>query len=158
MKSIRIEIIWAVIFVIMTLIWMLFEKLAGFHSTHIDKHYIVTNFIMVPAITVYVLALLDKRAKYYDGRMTWKQGFISGLFITLFVTLLSPLTQYITSVIITPEYFPNIIRYSVDTGRLTQEAAEARFNLRTYIVEGLVGAPVMGLATSAIVAIFTRKK
>ena len=76
----------------MTLIWMLLEKLAGLHDEHIDKH------------AIYVFSLLDKRKKFYKGAMTYKQGFISGLVITAIVTVLSPLSQYITPTIITPEY------------------------------------------------------
>jgi len=156
MKNIRIEIKWALIFAAMSLAWMLIEKLAGLHDTHIDKHPIYTNFIAIPAIAVYVLALNDKRKNFYGGNMSYKQGFISGLIITLIVTLLSPLTQYITSTIITPDFFTNAIEYAVANGKSTREAAEAFFNLQNYIVQGLIGAPVMGIVTTAIVAIFTR--
>ncbi len=136
---------------------MLLEKLAGLHDEHIDKHPIFTNFISIPAIAIYVFALLDKRKNFYKGEMTYKQGFITGLIITAIVTLLSPLTQYITSTIITPEYFPNMISYSVETGKLTQEAAEGYFNLKNYLLEVIIGTPLMGILTTAIVAIFTRK-
>lgn len=158
MKKISIEIKWAVIFVAMTLAWLVLEKLAGFHSAHIDKHHIVTNFIAIPAIAVYVFALLDKRKKYYGGAMTYLQGFTCGVIITLFVTILSPLTQSIVSYVITPEFFPNAIKYAVSSGAMNQLDAENYFNNSNYIMQGLVGAPVMGLITSAIVAIFTRKK
>src|SRR5680860_277861 len=158
MKKIKIEIKCAIIFVVMTLIWMFLEKLAGLHDEHIDKHPIYTNFIAIPAIAIYVFALLDKRKNFYKGAMTYKQGFISGLIITAIVTVLSPLTQYITSTIITPEYFPNMIRYSVETGKMTQQAAEDYFNLKNYLVEIVIGTQVIGVMTTAIVAIFTRKK
>lgn len=158
MKNYKIEVKWAVIFMIMTLVWMLLEKLAGLHSKHIDKHLIYTNFIAIPAIAVYVFALLDKRKNFYGGAMSYKQGFNSGLLITLFVTILSPLTQVITSLLITPEYFPNVIDYCVSQGKMTQEGAESYFNLKSYIIQGLIGAPVMGLLTTALVAIFTRRK
>jgi hypothetical protein len=46
----------------------------------------------------------------------------------------------------------------VSTGAMTQEAAEQYFSLKNYIIQGLIGAPVMGLVTTLIVAIFTRKK
>jgi len=158
MKKIKIEIKWAIIFVVMTLIWMVLEKLVGLHDEHIDKHPIYTNFIAIPAIAIYVFALLDKRKNFYKGAMTYKQGFITGLIITAIVTVLSPLTQYITSTIITPEYFPNMINYSVETGKLTQVAAEEYFNLKNYLLQVIIGTPVMGILTTAIVAIFTRKK
>ncbi len=142
----------------MTLVWMLLEKLAGLHDTHIDKHPVFTNFIAIPAILVYVLALLDKRKRDYNGIMSYKQGFISGLIITAIVTVLSPLTQVITSLLITPDYFRNVIEYSVSHGLKSREEAENYFSLGSYIIQGLIGAPVMGIITTAIVALFTTKK
>ena len=157
MKNLKIEIKWAIIFVVMSLLWMLLEKISGLHDRYIDKQSMYTNFIAIPAIAIYVFALLDKRKNYYHGLMTYKQGFITGLIITAIVTILSPLTQYLTSEVITPEYFPNIIKYTVASGAMTQQEAEEYFNLKSYIVQGLIGAALMGTATSAIVAIFTRK-
>lgn len=158
MKKISIEIKWAIIFAMMTLLWMFLEKLVGLHSAYIDKHPIYTNLYALPAIAIYVLALLEKRDKYYAGIMTWKQGFISGLLITVIVTILSPLTMIITAYLITPEYFPNAISYAVTSGKMTQGEAEKYFSLDSYIMQGLIGALVMGLLTSAIVAFFTKKK
>lgn len=158
MKSRAIEIKWALIFFFMMLLWMLLERLTGLHGEHIDKHAIYTNFVAIPAIAIYVFALLEKRKKDYQGKMTYKQGFISGLIITLIVTVLSPLTQYITSTVITPNYFANVIEYSVQEEKMTREAAEAFFNLKSYMVQVLIGTPIMGLLTTAIVALFTRKK
>lgn len=158
MKKIAIEIKWAILFIVVQLVWMVGERVAGLHDENVDKHYIVTNFFAIVAIAVYVLALLDKRKNSYYGKMTWKQGFISGLIITAGVTLLNPLSQYITSAFITPNYFTNMIEYSVDEGKLTQEAAEAYFNMKSYIIQSSIFAPVVGVVTSAIVALFTKKK
>lgn len=157
LKQISIEIKWAVIFIIMTLLWMLLERLVGLHDVYIDKHPIFTNIIAIPAIAVYVLALRNKRKSYYNGKMTYMQGFISGLIITFIVTVLSPVTQIITSYVITPHYFSNVINYSVTNGLMNQEAAEAYFNIKSYIIQGLMGASIMGTITAAIVAIFTKK-
>ncbi len=158
MQNLKTEIKWATIFVVMTLLWMMLEKLFGLHDKYIDKHAIFTNFIAIPAILIYVLALIDKRKNDYNGRMTYKQGLISGLIITAIVTIVSPLTQYITSNVITPDYFPNVIKYSVESGKLSQQDAENYFNLKSYIIQGLIGAPVMGIITTLIVAFFTKKK
>jgi hypothetical protein len=158
MKTIKTEIKWAVIFIIMTLAWMVLELLTGLNDKYISKHEIFTNFIAIPAIAVYVFALLDKRNNYYNGAMNYKQGFISGLIITAIITIFSPLTQFITSTIITPAYFTNVINYTVETGKMTRDAAEDFFNLKNYIIQGLIGAPVMGIITTAIVAYFVKRK
>jgi len=158
MKTIKIEIKWAVIFTVMMLVWMLLERIFGLHDEYIDKHPTFTNFVAIPAIVIYVLALLDKRDNFYQGRMNYLQGLITGLIITGIVTVLSPLSQIITSLVITPDYFQNAINYAVSEQKMTQEEAEAYFNLPNYIIQGIVGAPIMGVFTSVIVAIFTRKK
>jgi uncharacterized membrane protein YvlD (DUF360 family) len=158
MKNISIEIKWGVIFVLVSLGWMVLEKSLGWHDEHIDQHATLTNLFAIPAIALYVFALLDKKRNYYHGQMTYLQGFLSGIVISIIVTVLSPFSQYITLEYITPDYFTNVINYSVSSGALTQEAAEEWFNLQSYMVQAAIGAMVMGVITSAIVAIFTKSK
>lgn len=109
MKNFKIEIKWALIFVATTLLWMLLERLFGLHDRNIEYHPLVTSFVVIPAIFIYVLALLDKRRKDFNGQMNYIQGFTSGVIITIFVTIVSPLTQIITSLVITPNYFTNMM-------------------------------------------------
>ena len=158
MKKVKIELKWALLFVGLQLVWMLLERLTGLHEEHIDKHITFTNLFAIPAIAVYVFALLDKRKNGYLGTMTYLQGVKSGLIITFFVTLVSPLTQVIISEMISPGYFDNAIAYATSEGELTQVEAEEYFSLKNYIFQGLVGTPIMGILTSAVVALFTRKR
>lgn len=159
MQNIKIEIKWAVIFSVMGLIWMLLEKLSGLHSTYIDYHLYLTNLFAIPAIWVMVLALKAKKNLYYNGQMTYKQGLISGVILSVIIALLSPLTQWVTTYIITPEYFPNVIKRSVEIGYYkTTEEAQANFNFLNYAKQGLIGALIMGVVTTAIAMIFIRTK
>ncbi len=158
MKNIRIEIKWGVLFILVGLIWMIFEKAMGWHDVHIDKHATYSLFFAPIAIALYVFALLDKKKNFYGGKMTYLQGFVAGLIITLVVVILSPLSQYITSTYITPDYFKNVIEYSVSSGQMEQQAAEEYFNLKNYLMQSTVSAAAMGLITSAVVAFFVRSK
>lgn len=159
MKRIKIEIKWAFIFITSMLIWMLLEKFSGLHSTHIDKQQYLTMLFMIPAILVYVFALKDKKNSYYDGQMSYFEGFVSGMIISAIVTLFSPLTQWIISYVITPEYFPNVIEYSVKTGYFKSlEEAQDYFSYTNYAIQSTIWALIMGTLTSAIAAIFTRSK
>lgn len=152
----KTEIKYALGFFIMTLSWMAMERLLGLHSTHIDKHATYTNLYAIPSVVIYILALREKRS-YYNGIMSYGQAFKSGLIMTLFITLMSPVSQYITSVYITPHFFENAINYAVSNGKLTQEAAVAEFNLNNYLMYSVIGAPVMGIVTTAIVSIFAKR-
>jgi len=158
MKKITIEIKWGIIFFLMMLVWMFLEKISGLHSIYIDQHMIYTNLVAIPSIAVYVLALLDKKRNYYGGTMNYLDGLISGLIITFVVTILSPLSLLITTYVITPEFFPNAIAFAVESGKMTQTEAEKYFSVNNYMIQGLMGAPVMGVITSVIVAFFTRTK
>jgi len=158
MKQYNLEIKWALIFVVVSLLWMLLEKLTGLHSEHIGKHPTYTNFFAIPAIAVYVFAFLDKRKKFYQGIMTYKQGLKAGIIITIIIAILSPVTQSISSLIITPEYFPNVIEYSVAKGLMSVEEANSVFNLKNYVIMAIFGALIMGVITTIVVAFFTKSK
>jgi len=157
MKKFSIEIKWGIIFTLISLIWMYLEKGLGWHDENIAQHAIYTNLFAIVAIALYVLALLDKRKNFYDGRMTWSQGFISGIVISIVVAILSPLAQYLTFEFITPDYFDNVIEYSVEKGAMSRAAAEEYFNLSSYIIQSFFFALVVGVVTSAIVAYFVKR-
>ena len=158
MKNIAIEIKWALIFILVMIVWMFIEKSVGLHDTYIDMHPIFTNLFAIPSFIIYFIALNEKKNKFYNGKMNWKQGFKTGVIISALVALVSPLSQYIISTYITPDYFKNVIAYAVRTNHMTQPDAEAYFNLKNYIAQGIFGSIVMGTITSAIVAFFVKTK
>ncbi len=159
MKKISIEIKWGIIFSLVGLLWMLVERIAGLHSTYIDHHMYLTNLFAIPAIIVMVLALRDKKKNFYGGDMTYSEGMLSGFVISLVIALLSPLTQWVTSFVITPEFFPNVIKRSVELGYYASEAdAASYFNYANYAKQGFLMSLMMGVATTAICMIFIKSK
>jgi hypothetical protein len=152
----KTEIKYALGFFMMTLFWMAMERLFGLHSTYIEKHATYTNLYAIPSVLIYVFALLEKR-KSYNGIITYGQAFKCGLLMTVYITLLSPVSQYITSVYITPHYFENAINYTVTTGKMTQDAAIAEFNLNNYLMYSVIGSIVMGLFTTGLVSLFVKR-
>ena len=156
MGKFKTEIKWGIIFVLTTLIWNFLEKSLGFHGENIAQHAVVSNFFMIPAFFIYVLGIREKREKDLGGTMTFKQGFIAGMIITLVVTVFTPLTQYLVSTVITPDYFQNMIDYSVEIETYTQEEAENVFNLQSYMVQSTLLAPAIGAVTSLLVALFMK--
>ncbi len=137
---------------------MLGEKSFGFHDEKIADHAFYTGFFGVVAIGIYLLALFDKRKKFFNGVMSWKQGFFSGLLLTAGIVILSPFVQLLISEVITPEYFTNIADYSVNTGEMTREEADAYFGLKNYIFQSMIWAAVTGVITAAIAALIMRRK
>jgi len=158
LKNIKLEFKWAFVFSIASLVWMLLEKELGWHDTYITDHYWLTLLFTPLALILYVQALKEKRRRFYGGRMTWLQGFYSGLKLTFFIALFSPAVQYITHNYISPEYFPNIIAYSVENNKMTLAETEAYFTLKTYIIQSALGVLIAGTITTAVVALFLKRK
>ena len=51
-----------------------------------------------------------------------------------------------------------MITYTVEKGLKSQDEAEAYFSLGHYIIQALIGALMMGLITSTVVALFTKRR
>ena len=155
--KIRLELKWAAILFLVTMLWMFFEKMMGWHGENIAQHAIYTNIYDILFAMVFAAALHDKKSKT-EGSFSWKQGFTYCIYITVIIAAISPLTQTIIHKIISPEYFPNIISFAVDNDFLTQEAAESNFNLNSYIIQNFIGTLILGAAVSLILPLFFRRR
>jgi len=88
--------------------------------------------------------------------MTFLQGLLSGMLITLVVVVLTPLSQFLSHGLISPAYFPNIIQLTVNSGKMTLPEAEAYFNLMNYTKMSVFFATGMGILTTVVVMIFMK--
>jgi hypothetical protein len=156
----KIELKWALIYSVLSLAWILGEKIAGFHdpNRYLTWQPYVTMLIIIPNLLIYFWAIKEKRAKDYGGRINFAQGFKAGVLMTGFITILTPLVQYIISTIITPDYFENVIQYLVTHNEMTLEAARAQFNLKNYMISSTIFSAIFGLIASAIMAFVLRCK
>jgi hypothetical protein len=156
MRKFSIEIKWGVIFSIVGLLWMFFEKSMGWHGEKIADHQSYTLFFFPIAVLIYIIALIEKR-KSLDGKMSWKEGFISGILIGFVISMLAPLTQYITHNLISPDYFDNIINYAIQNPQgASEDQLKSYFTLGNYIKMAMIQAPIAGAITSAIISLFLK--
>jgi len=157
MKKFSIEIKWAIIFTMVSLLWFFIEKMSGLHDLHIDKQPLYTNISAIPAFIIYILALQDKKKKIFNGQITWTQAFISGTFLALFITILNPFVQYISYEIISPDFFRLLSSYKI-AHSVPVATTESLYNIKSYIMQGILGCMSFGIMTSAIVALFIKTK
>lgn len=154
----RNEVKWGLAFFIMTLVWMTFEHLMGLHGEKIAMQEKMTGFFSIPAVTVYWLAIRDKRNNDLKGRMTWKQGVIAGLKVTMIATALAPLAMLLTVYVISPDYFKNVIEYTVNVQGRDRAEMEAAFNVKHYLLNELYVTPIMGALTAMVVSAFLKTR
>ena len=157
MNNWKIEFKWGIIYTLMSLLWMVGEKLTGLHDQYIHLHPIYTNLILIPAIVLFVLAFREKK-KSLGVDYTFNKAFQSGIRMTLIIAALAPVATVISTQLISPDYFQNAIAYAAEQDFMTAEQASEYFSLSNYSVQSLIGAATLGIFLSAIIGFFTRVK
>lgn len=155
MKKFAVEFKWAIRYIFAYLAWIMGEKLLGVYDTHIDWLILSSFGFYVFGFVIYVLALREKREVVFRGAMDWKQGCVSGFYMTIFIAVLMVLAQVIVHKAIAPEFFPNMIRYNLEHGN--KNSAEI-FNLESYLYQTVFFSLSIGVLFAAIVAYFLRTR
>ena len=124
MKKFSIEFKWAIITTIIFLAWMTLEKQLGFHTEKIKWEPLFNILYIFPLFLLYFLALREKKIKFYNGTMNWKQGIISAIVISFIIVVFSPIAQFILHEFISPNFLTNTINYTVESKKLSLEEAK----------------------------------
>jgi len=160
MKDYRIELRWGILISLVSAIWMFVEKnFLNWHDQYIGGQFM--NHLLMTIIIFLVmlyLALKEKRKYYYKGKISWKRAFVSGMIVSVFVALLSPLIEYFNYNYISPDYFKNMIEYQTNKEKfpMTRENAEKIFNMKSFIFQGIFTSFSFGIFISALAALFVR--
>lgn len=156
MSQYRIEIKWAIIHAIILLIWVLIEQLSGLRDTNLELQQNISILILVPTIIIYVLTILDKKRHFYKGEMSFVQGFLCGIALTVCIMILTPVVQFISSYLISPHYFENLISFTVKKGEVTREMAEKQFTYGNFLFTNLVFEMITGVVFAAFIPLWTK--
>ncbi|MEM0541040.1 DUF4199 domain-containing protein [Flavobacterium sp. j3] len=158
MKNSTIEIRWTIRFLLLVLAWAIGEKYFGLHDIYIKDYAIYSSLFAFPAILFYYLALKDKKKYFYNGEMTFSQGFVSSVILSFLIAILMPAAQFVIYKSISPDFFTTMIDYKVKNKYLSLETAKTFFNLKTYMIEGAFGALSKGIVTGTIISYFIGTK
>jgi hypothetical protein len=158
MKNLKLEFTWALYFVLFSVVWIGLEKWLGFHDQYIDKQFFVSYFYAIPTIIIYCLAIKNIKAKKFLNNMTWQQGMVSGIFVSFFVAMFVPLSQFVCFEFVTPHFFENMIKLMTENKTMKAVDAANYFCLKSYIVQGIFSTLSFGVCVSGIVAYFLQTK
>lgn len=155
----RIALKYGLLIVFFIFLWSIAEYTTGVLSNYPEYRPVLALLsLTIPFIFLYLG--IREAQKEYTGYFTYGQAFKVGVFITLVVTILNPLGQWIFFAFLSPEAFETIQTYNqdllaADGGQLI---AEESYGLGEYLLERAIGSLVGGIVISAILAIFVRDK
>jgi hypothetical protein len=157
MKKFEIELKWASAFTAISIAWVYFEKYLGYHDTNVSSQPIFSFWLMVPQALIYIVAIRQKRERYYGGEITWQKAFISGVVLSAIIAGLSPAAVYLMTEFISPEFMSNIVEVRAEQG-LPREGLEQIYNLNTMLRDAIFNNLATGVFFSAIIALFLKNK
>lgn len=157
MNKFKIEFKWAIYYTFLGIMWFQLEKYLGFHDTNIAHHPIFTNLVFILIFGIYILFLLDKKKNFFNGIMTWQQGLLSGVILAIFAMILTPFALYFSLKYVNPDFFTNMINYSVSKG-MKLENAKAMFDLTAYMIFATFGTLSFGIIFAALAALLVKTK
>ena len=150
------EIKWAFVLTIAQLLWIVCEKQIGLYTTHIEDFSVYTHLFFVPALVVYLLALLEIKNKHANGTITYRQGLFAGLRIMYISTMLSPIT--ITFRFVFFDLLSNLNSYFFDKTAISPGDTGDSSAFLWILILGLTATPVTGFILSTIIPLFIRGK
>jgi len=157
MKKFAIEIKWGIRYTFLWIFWLYIEKSSGYYDVKISDQALYSLLFTFVILFVYYVAIKEKKKDFFKDDMSWKQGCVTGIFLTIVMAILTPFCQIIFHKAIAPEFFPNMIEYSISKGN-SRETAENYFNLLSYITQSVFSTLSLGVVISAVVALFLQTK
>jgi len=158
MKNFAIEIKWGIRYIFAYLAWIITEKFLGIYDVRIDNYFMSSVLFYVFAFLIYILAINEKKKYFFKNNMDWKQGCVSGIFLSIVIAILMPISQVVIHKAIAPEFFPNMIKHALASSKNKPEVVMDNFNLKAYIYQSVFFALSIGVVYSAIVASFLKTK
>ena len=153
MKKFAIEFKWGIRYTFCYLAWAIFEKVLGVFGENISYYMLSSLLFYVLASIIYIAALKEKKFRFFNGNMDWKQGTATGLYMTIIIAVLMPLSQASIHEVIAPEFLENMIALSND-----KVAAASYFNLKSYIMQTVFFTLSIGMVIGAVVSYFIQTK
>jgi hypothetical protein len=163
MDNLRIEIRYAVLISLLTLLWLSVEFMVGLQDVYAPYYPIAywLSLVVIPAVAMRMA--INEKEEQLNGHITFKQAFGSGFLIAFFAAVLAIPVQVIFHKLINPDFFDTMISYAViHAENLKQNAIEAReeaglyFNLTTSIIQSGLGMLLAGTIIAAISARLVR--
>lgn len=156
MKKYSIEIKFAFIFSIASILWFALEKMLGWHEKTMQYYLLFSSAFAIVAILTYVIAL-KTRKRSLGNIISWRQTVVYGLVLSSVIALLSPIVQFISLKIISPDFLQNSIDTAVAKG-MQPDLAQTFYGFKSVAIQAFGFALSMGILMSAVIGLFIKNK
>ncbi len=163
-KTFYLELKYALLISVFTLLWIVFEQLIGLQDEYVEWHAIVTNFsLLIPAIGIY-LAINDYKLARIS-KYSFEKGFGIGFRITLMNCVLIVPIIYLFYVVINPDWLQFMVKRAQilalennEDPISAMEKARTYFGFKYYLIQNVIGTFIFGTLISSINAFIHKNR
>lgn len=145
----KLELKWVTIIFVVHIVWHIFERVLGFYGDRSAyEEFAGFGFLLVYSLLM-LLAIFNLKSRN-GGLLNRRQGFLSGLFISLIMVVLSPLMVAILAFGIQPDYFNIMIANALENGEYqAYEAAALEYSYWGVVKLYMAGYLLVGSLSGA---------
>lgn len=155
----KIEFKWTLIFSLVSIMWMVMERILGLHNGFLEYHFYFSLLSIIPLYVVFTLAIKDKGVNRYEGENQLMNSIYTLLKLILLVTISSPFVQYLALSYVSPNYFKNLAQLAIEQSKLTDlEEAKSVMGFEAYAFMISLKYFSLSVAASIIVLLVNLKK
>ena len=158
MKQFSIEFKWAFNFFIASMLWMMIEKTLGYHDEKIQYQPLFSMLFGLVTIGIYIFALREKKVKFYHNQMNWREGFVSGLTLSLVIGLFTTMIEYTKHHVISPYYLETMQNIIIEQKKMTPENAGNFFTFSNTLSQSIFYVISFGSVLAAVVSLVIKSK
>lgn len=146
----KLELKWVSIIIILHIIWHIAERLLGFYSDKALYQGLSSAVFMVVYAGIMYLAVAGLRESN-RGYLNKRQGFLSGLFISLIMVAFAPIMVGLLQFLIQPDFFNTMIMETTNNGAYqSYQMAEKEYNYWNYVTLYMAGYLLVGSLSAAL--------
>jgi hypothetical protein len=158
MKQFSIELKWAFNFFIASMLWMMLEKFLGYHDDKIQYQPLFSMLFGFVTLVIYIFALKDKKINFYHNQMNWREGFVSGLTLSLVIALFTTMIEYTKHHVISPYFLETMQKIIVEQNKMTLENAENFFTFSNSLSQSIFYVISFGSVLAALISLVIKSK
>ena len=158
MKQFSIELKWAFNFFIASMLWMMLEKFLGYHDDKIQYQPLFSMLLGFVTLVIYIFALKDKKINFYHNQMNWREGFVSGLTLSLVIALFTTMIEYTKHHVISPYFLETMQKIIVEQNKMTLENAENFFTFSNTLSQSIFYVISFGSVLAALISLVIKSK
>jgi hypothetical protein len=146
-----VELRYAVLTSLATLLWLIVEFVVGFQDKYISVYPYITLLSLAVPVLCYRQAFREKRENL-GSNFTLGKALFAGFLLALLTSVFSIPVEIFFLQLINPDFMADMIRYAAIHSKQTEEAVAVYINLQSLVMETIIFTFITSIIIASVLA------